>query len=120
MMRTMLKSKISYAKISDLQLHYKGSVTIDAAILEAANLREGERVDVLNLNNGVRLETYVIKGEKGSGMICLNGPAARLAYKGDKIVILSYGIYTEPELDEYKAVFVELNEENAVKNTYLA
>ena len=77
MMRIMLKSKIYYATISDLQLYYNGSIPIDESIMEAADLKEGERVDVLNLNNGVRLQTYVIKGERNSGTICLNSPAAR-------------------------------------------
>jgi aspartate 1-decarboxylase len=116
----MLKSKIFYAKIVDLQLYYKGSITIDEDIMEKADLREGEKVEVFNVNNGVRLETYVIKGPRGSGMICLNGPAARLGFKGDKIVIVSYALYNEDELKNYKTVYVEVDEENAVKNSYLA
>lgn len=120
MMRIMLKSKAYYAIITDLQLYYKGSVTIDEKIMQAADFREGEKVEVLNLNNGSRLETYVVKGRRDSGVICLNGPAARLGFKGDKIVILSYGLYSEQELETQKAVFVELDGENRVKNTYLA
>lgn len=120
MMRTMLKSKIYYAVISDLQLYYKGSISIDEELMEKADLKEGERVDILNLNNGVRLQTYVIKGKKASGVICLNGPAARLGFKGDKIVIISYGMYGEEELKTLKAKYVEVDEQNKVKNTHLA
>jgi len=120
MMRTMLKSKISYAVVNDAQLYYKGSITIDESIMEAADLKQGEKVDVLNLNNGVRLQTYVIKGIKNSGVICLNGPAARLGFKGDKIVIISYGLYQEEELDKLKGKYVEVDEQNKIKNTYLA
>lgn len=120
MLRTMLKSKIYYAVINDLQLYYNGSITIDEKIMQEADLLPGEKVDVLNLNNGVRLQTYVIKGERNSGAICLNGPAARLAYKGDKIVIISYGVYNKEELREFKARYVELDDQNKIKNTYLA
>jgi len=120
MMRIMLRSKIYYATITEVQLYYKGSITIDEEIMEAADLREGERVDVLNLNNGVRLQTYVIKGEKGRGRICLNGPAARLGFKGDKIIIISYGLYQEEELNSLKKKYVELDEQNKIKNTHLA
>ncbi len=120
MMRIILKSKVSYATITDLQLYYKGSITIDEDIMDMADLKEHERVDVLNLNNGVRLQTYVIKGERGSGMICLNGPAARSGYKGDKIIIISYGCYNPEELKTFKSKFVELDEQNKIKNSYLA
>ncbi|MCK5393666.1 MAG: aspartate 1-decarboxylase [Candidatus Omnitrophica bacterium] len=120
MMRIMLKSKVYYANITDLQLYYKGSITIDEAIMEKSDLMEGERVDVLNVNNGVRLQTYVIKGEKNTGVICLNGPAARMGFKGDKIVIISYGMYSEDELKKIKARYVELGEKNEIKNTHLA
>ncbi|MCM8787026.1 MAG: aspartate 1-decarboxylase [Candidatus Omnitrophica bacterium] len=120
MMRIVLKSKIFYATITDLKLYYKGSITIDAKIMEMADLKEGEKVEVLNLNNGSRLETYVIKGKKNSGIICLNGPAARLGFRGDKIVILSYGLYTEEELKTYKPKIVELDERNRIKTSNLA
>lgn len=120
MMRIMLKSKIYYAVITDLQLYYRGSITIDEQIMEEANLKEGERVEVLNLNNGARLKTYAIKGKRGDGLICLNGPAARLGFKGDKVVILSYAIYSEEEIAELKAKYVELDEKNQIQNTYLA
>ena len=120
MMRTMLKSKVSNAKVSDNNLYYKGSIEIDEAIMKAADLKEGEKVDVLNLNNGVRFQTYVIKGVFGSGVVCLNGPAARLGHKGDKIIIISYGIYENNELENFKSQYVELDESNSVKNSYEA
>ena len=120
MMRIMLRSKTYYAVITDTQLYYRGSITIDEVIMEKAGLLAGERVDVLNLNNGSRLQTYVIKGDKGSGSICLNGPAAHLGSKGDKVVIISYGLYDEEELRTQKAKYVELDEQNKIKNTYLA
>ncbi|MDD5069737.1 MAG: aspartate 1-decarboxylase [Candidatus Omnitrophica bacterium] len=120
MLRTMLKSKICYATVTEMKLYYKGSITIDEAIIEAAVLLPGEKVEVLNLNNGIRFETYVIKGARDSGVICLNGPAARLGVKGDKVVILSYGIYTPEELKNYSADVVEVDESNKITNTYLA
>lgn len=120
MLRQMLKSKISYARLTDCQLYYKGSISIDADILKAADLKEGEKVDVLNLNTGTRLQTYVIKAAAGSGEICLNGPAARMGYKGDKVVIISYAMFNERELENYKAKYVQVDEGNKIENTYLA
>lgn len=119
MLRTMLKSKISYATVTQVELYYKGSITIDEEIMEKAGLLEHEKVEVLNLNTGSRIETYVIKGEKKSQVICLNGPAARTACLGDKIIILSYGIYAEEEVEKLKTKFVELDEGNEIKNTFL-
>ncbi|MEI8349957.1 MAG: aspartate 1-decarboxylase [Candidatus Omnitrophota bacterium] len=116
MMRTILKSKIYHATITDAQLYYKGSITIDEQIMREADLYEKEKVEVLNLHNGSRLETYVIKGSSGSGIICLNGPAARMGHKGDKVVILSYGLYSEKELEQMKTKLVELSDENKIKN----
>jgi len=120
MMRVMLKSKISGATVSAAELYYKGSITIDETLMQEADLYTGERVDVLNLNNGIRLQTYVIAGKKGSGIICLNGPAARAGYKGDKLIIISYGIYSQEEQGARKAKYVELDEHNKIKNSYLA
>ena len=120
MMRIMLKSKISYATITDAQLYYKGSISVDEDIMEAADLREHERVDVLNVNTGTRLQTYIIKGERGCGTICLNGPAARTAFKGDKIIIVSYGTFSDEDLKTFKTKFVEVDGQNKVTNTYLA
>ena len=86
----VLKSKIHRVKVTQAELHYVGSVTIDETLMNAANLIPGEKVTVVNINNGERFETYVIKGEKDSGMICLNGPAARKAQVGDIVIIISY------------------------------
>jgi len=119
MLRTMLKSKIYYATVTEAELYYKGSITIDETIMMQADIKEGEKVEVLNLNNGIRIETYAIKGDKGSGIICLNGPAARTGFKGDKVIILSYGVYNDDEVNNYKAKFVEVDEKNKVKNTFL-
>lgn len=86
----VLKSKIHRARLTQTELHYVGSITIDEALMEAANMIENEKVQVVNVNNGERLETYVIKGERHSGMICLNGPAARKGVVGDHLIIISY------------------------------
>lgn len=86
----VLKSKIHRVKITQAELHYVGSITIDEDLMDAANMIEGEKVQIVNVNNGERLETYIIKGERGSGMICLNGPAARKAQVGDIVIIISY------------------------------
>ena len=94
---TVLKSKISYATITHTELYYVGSITIDEDIMDAANIRENERVQVVNLNNGERLETYVIKGKRGSNIIGLNGPAARKGMVGDSIFILTYAIINNEE-----------------------
>lgn len=120
MIRTMLKSKIYYATVTDMQLYYKGSITIDEELMEKADLLVNEKVEVLNMNTGSRIETYVIKGKRGSGVICLNGPAARTGIKGDKLVILSYGMYNEDELKKVKPNCVELDDANKIKNIHLA
>jgi len=92
MLRTMMKSKIHLATVTETELTYEGSITIDADLMNAADLLESERVQVVNVNNGSRLETYVMVGRPGSGTICMNGPAARLAEVGDKIIIISYAV----------------------------
>lgn len=86
----VLKSKIHRARITQAELHYVGSITLDEDLMLAANLIEGEKVQVLNINNGERLETYVIKGKKGSGEVCINGPAARRMHVGDLVIVISY------------------------------
>ncbi len=96
-MRTMLKSKIHRARVTECNVDYEGSITIDKDLMEAADLLPYERVDVLNINNGARFSTYVIEGERGSGTICLNGAAARLVAKGDIVIVLSYHEVTEVE-----------------------
>ena len=88
----VLKSKIHRVKLTQTELHYVGSITIDEALMEAANMIENEKVQVVNVNNGERLETYIIKGERNSGVICLNGPAARKGFVGDHLIIISYAL----------------------------
>lgn len=102
----VLKSKIHRVKITQAELHYVGSITIDEALMEAANLIEGEKVQVVNINNGERLETYVIKGERNSGTICLNGPAARKAAVGDVVIIISYASMEFEEAKKFKPTLI--------------
>jgi len=105
------KSKIHRAKITQAELHYIGSITIDVALMEAANLIEGERVQIVNCNNGERLETYVIKGERNSGTICLNGAAARRCAVGDVVIIIGYGYMDFEEAKTFKPSLVFPNQE---------
>ncbi len=98
MQRTMCKGKIHRATVTQANLNYIGSITIDQDLLDAANIYPYEQVQVVNLNNGSRLETYTIAGARGSGVICLNGAAARLTSEGDKVIIISYAQYTEEEI----------------------
>lgn len=109
MQRVMLKSKIHRATITDSDLHYVGSITIDPDLLGAADIREHEQVHVVDVDNGARFETYTIAGERGSGVIQVNGAAARLVHNGDTIIVISYAQYDEAELDSYepKVVHVE-------------
>ena len=102
----VLKSKIHRVKITQAELHYVGSITIDETLMSAANLIEGEKVQVVNINNGERLETYVIKGEKGKGEICLNGPAARKAMIGDVVIVVSYATMDFEEAKKFKPVII--------------
>ena len=102
----VLKSKIHKVTITQADLNYIGSITIDEALMEAANLIENEKVHVLNVNNGERIETYVIKGERNSGVICLNGPAARKAAVGDVVIILSYAIMPFEEAKAFKPALI--------------
>lgn len=114
MFRIMHKSKIHGATVTEANLSYKGSITIDSKLMEAANILENEKVLVVNNNNGERLETYVIEGERGSGVICLNGAAARMAQCGDIVIIISFGIYDEKEIEEFKNKVVLVNEKNEI------
>jgi len=102
----VLKSKIHRVKITQAELHYVGSITIDEDLMEAANLIENEKVQIVNVNNGERLETYVIKGDRGSGMICMNGPAARKVQVGDVIIIISYATMDFEEAKSFKPTVV--------------
>ncbi len=112
MLLTLCKSKIAKAAVTATELEYEGSITIDAELAEAAGLLPGEQVHVLNLNNGARLQTYVILGEPGSGVICLNGPAARTALVGDRVTILSYAQMSEEEAKDWRMRVVRVDERN--------
>ena len=114
MMRIMMKSKIHRATVTQADLHYVGSVTIDAALMEAADLLEGEKVAIVDITNGARLETYVISGERGSGVIGINGAAARLVHEGDLVIIISYGMYDDAEARALKPSVVHVDEKNRV------
>ena len=111
----VVKSKIHQVTVTEANLHYVGSITIDEVLMDAANLVENEKVQVLNLNNGERLETYVIKGEKDSGIICLNGPAARKVYIGDPVVVISYASMDFEESKTFKPRIIFPNENNRLK-----
>ncbi|MDD2622256.1 MAG: aspartate 1-decarboxylase [Bacteroidales bacterium] len=106
MLINLLKSKIHSAVVTQANIHYKGSITIDRALMDAANLIEFEMVQVLNINNGERIETYVIEGERNSGVICLNGAAARKAVVGDAVIIVSYAMMTPDEAKNFKPTVV--------------
>ena len=110
----ILKSKIHRATVTEANLNYVGSITVDEALMEAANLIENEKVQVLNVNNGERLETYVIKGAKGSGVICLNGAAARKAAVGDIVIILSYASMDFEEAKTFKPAIVFPDADNHI------
>jgi aspartate 1-decarboxylase len=112
MQRTMLKSKIHRATVSECDLHYVGSITIDAELLEAADIREFEQVAVLDIDNGARFETYAIAGERGSGDMKVNGAAARLVQRGDTIIVISYAGYDPEELEHYKPRVVHVGTRN--------
>ncbi len=114
MQRTMLKSKIHRATVTDCDLHYVGSITIDPDLLEAADIKEFEQVAVLDVNNGARFETYTIPGEPGSGDMKLNGAAARLVQRGDTIIVISYAGYDTEELEHYRPRVVHVGERNEV------
>lgn len=106
MMIKAVKSKIHRVVITQAELNYIGSITIDEDLMDASNIIEGERVQIVNLNNAARLETYVIKGERGSGVICLNGPSARLVAVGDQVIIIGYGYMDFEEAKTYKPSMV--------------
>lgn len=114
---TALKGKIHRATVIQAELDYVGSITIDEALMEAAGIIEYERVQVVDINNGNRLETYVISGERDSGMICLNGAAARLVDKGDKVIIMCYAQMTEQELSENPPRVVFVDDNNKITKT---
>lgn len=108
----VVKSKIHRVKVTGADLNYVGSITVDEDLMKASNIMEGEKVSIVNVNNGERLDTYVIKGKSGSGEITLNGPAARRVQAGDIIIIIAYGTMTPEEAQSFKPSIVFPNEEN--------
>jgi aspartate 1-decarboxylase len=114
MQRHMLKSKIHRATVTGCDLHYVGSVTLDADLMRSADLLPGELVHVLDVDNGNRFETYVIEGEPGSGEVCLNGAAARLVHLGDRVIVVSYGVFDDSELESHEPRVVHVDERNAI------
>ena len=114
MRRTMLKSKIHRARVTDCDLQYVGSITIDPLLLEAADILPHEQVAVLDVDNGARFETYAIAGERGSAEIKVNGAAARLVQRGDTVIVISYGSYDAEELTEYRPRVVHVNKSNEI------
>ena len=113
-MRTMLKCKIHRATVTEGNINYEGSITIDKKLLREADILPYEQVQVLNINNGARFSTYAIEGEEGKGDICLNGAAARLAVKGDLVIILTYTNMSDEEARDYKPKIVHVNERNEI------
>ncbi len=114
---TMLKGKIHRAAVTQAELDYVGSITIDTALMKAAGILEYEKVQVVDINNGERFETYTIAGEENSGVVCLNGAAARCAQKGDKVIIMAYCSLTPEEARKHKPAVVFVDEENRISET---
>lgn len=114
MLRTMLKAKIHRATVTEANLHYQGSITVDLALLDAAGILPYEKVAVVDITNGARLETYTIAGERGSGVVCLNGAAAHLIHKDDIVIIISYCLVNEAEAKLIKPTVVFVDEKNRV------
>jgi aspartate 1-decarboxylase len=112
MKRIMFKSKIHRATVTDADLHYEGSITIDKDLMDLAGILTYEKVDIYNITNGARFSTYTIDGRRGSGEICLNGAAARMVQPGDMIIIVSYGLYSQEELENHKPIVIQVDEKN--------
>jgi aspartate 1-decarboxylase len=110
----MFKSKIHRGRVTGSDLNYVGSITVDADLLDAADILEHELVHVLDIDNGARFETYTIAGERGSGEICINGAAARLVHTGDKVIVVSYADYEREDLETYEPVVVHVDDENRI------
>ena len=115
MLRFIYKSKIHRATVTDANLNYAGSITIDSKLLGAADILPNERVQIVNVNNGTRVETYVVPGKPGSGVICMNGAAARWAHKGDKVIIISYCLLDTKNAKEYKSRVIHVNDKNRIR-----
>ncbi len=116
MLRTILKSKIHRATVTEANLYYEGSITIDASLMKAADIIEGEKVEVFNMNNGHRLETYAIKGKADSGVICFNGPAARGSCAGDQVIIVSYLFADDKETKNIKPKLIRVDGRNRIED----
>lgn len=115
MMRVLMKSKIHGATVTEANLRYTGSITIDKRLLKQSDIAPFERVQIVNLHNGTRVETYVLEGQEGSGVICMNGAAARWAEVGDKVIIISYALMTEAERRKHRPNVVFVDDKNRVK-----
>jgi len=115
MILTMLKGKIHRATITQAELSYMGSITIDKTLMEASKIIENEKVQIVDVNNGARFETYVIPGKRDSGVICVNGAAARLVQPGDSVIIIAYAQMDEEEAKKYKPAVVFINDDNTIK-----
>ncbi len=118
MLRTICKSKLHGATITQTELTYEGSITLDTDLMAAANMLAWEKVQIVNLNNGSRIETFVIPGTAGSGTVCLNGPAARTAVVGDVVHVISYAEMTDEEAEGYQPIVANLDEENRILSTH--
>ena len=114
MLIEVMKSKIHRATVTDANLNYVGSITIDETLMEAAGIYPNQKVQVVNNNNGARLETYVIAGDRDSGIVCLNGAAARLAHEGDIVIIITYGWLEESEIGQHKPNVVIVDDKNKI------
>ena len=114
MFRNMMKAKLHRATVTEANLNYVGSITIDEDLLEAVDMLPNEKVQIVNNNNGARFETYIIPGKRGSGVICLNGAAARLVQKGDKVIIISYGLIEETLVSNHEPKVAVLDEQNTI------
>jgi len=115
---TMLHSKIHRATVTDANLNYVGSITIDRDLLDAANMRIGQKIDIVNVNNGERFSTYIIAGERGKREMCLNGAAARKVHVGDKIIVIAYAQMDEKEADSYRPRIVILDDDNGIAQSF--
>lgn len=115
MLRTMMTAKLHRATVTEANLNYIGSITIDQDLLDAVGMLKNEKVQIVNNNNGARLETYIISGERGSGVVCLNGAAARLVQPGDKVIIISYAMMTDEAARNHTPKVAFLNDENIIE-----
>ncbi|WP_456456353.1 aspartate 1-decarboxylase [Nitratifractor sp.] len=118
MLITMLQSKIHRATVTDANLDYVGSITIDRELLEASGMRVGQKVDIVNINNGERFSTYIISGERGKREVCLNGAAARKVHRGDKIIIIAYAQMDEKEAESFRPRIVIVNDDNTIAQSF--